>query len=75
MASASANFNKLMTADQFTTKQLRSAENYIANLRFRLEVAALPKPFQVAALGSRDLDLDTGKISWAFVALSLRDSR
>ena len=32
MASASANFNKLMTAEQFTTQQLRSAENYIANL-------------------------------------------
>lgn len=55
--------------------RLQEGENYIANLRFRLEVAALPKPFQVAALGSRDLDLDTGKVSWAFVALSLRDSR
>lgn len=32
MAAASANYNKIMTADQFTTKQLRSAEDYIANL-------------------------------------------
>ena len=55
--------------------RLQDNENYIANLRFRLDVNALPKPFQVAALGSRDLDLDTGKVSWAVVALPFKEVR
>ena len=45
--------------------RLREGETYAASLRFRLDVASLPKPFQVAALGSRDLDLTTGWTTWA----------
>ncbi|MBK9217357.1 MAG: hypothetical protein RJA63_1176 [Pseudomonadota bacterium] len=45
--------------------RLRDGETYSVSLRFRLDVASLPKPFQVAALGSRDLDLTTGWTSWA----------
>lgn len=44
--------------------RLREGESYTAGLRFRLDVASLPKPFQVAALGSRDLDLTTGWVTW-----------
>lgn len=44
--------------------RLQEGESYTAGLRFRLDVASLPKPFQVAALGSRDLDLTTGWVSW-----------
>lgn len=47
---------------------LSDGETYNASLRFRLDVTQLPKPFQVAALGNRDLDLTTGWTHWNFVA-------
>jgi hypothetical protein len=48
--------------------RLRGGDSYDAALRFRLDLGALPKPFQVAALGSRDLDLSTGWANWTFLA-------
>lgn len=48
--------------------QLSEGETYTASLRFRLDLGQLPKPFQVAALGNRDLDISTGWVSWNFVA-------
>lgn len=48
--------------------QLRESESYDAALRFRLELNQLPKPFQVAALGSGDLDISTGWTNWTFLA-------
>jgi hypothetical protein len=33
-------------------------------VRMRLDIAALPKPFQVETLGSRDWDLSTGILRW-----------
>jgi hypothetical protein len=50
---------------------LTDGETYNASLRFRLDTAQLPKPFQVAALGSRDLDLTTNWVHWNFVAQAL----
>lgn len=50
--------------------RLRGGESYDAALRFRLDLSQLPKPFQVAALGSRDLDLSTGWTNWTFLAAS-----
>lgn len=47
---------------------LADGETYNASLRFRLDTAQLPKPFQVAALGNRDLDLTTNWVHWSFVA-------
>lgn len=46
----------------------RDGDTYTASLRFRLDTAQLPKPFQVAALGNRDLDLTTNWVHWNFVA-------
>lgn len=48
--------------------QLREGQSYNVALRFRLDLGQLPKPFQVAALGSRDLDLSTGWVNWTFLA-------
>lgn len=48
--------------------QLRDGDSYNVALRFRLDLSRLPKPFQVAALGSRDLDLTTGWAVWTFLA-------
>lgn len=50
--------------------QLREGQSYNVALRFRLDLGQLPKPFQVAALGSRDLDLSTGWVNWTFLATS-----
>lgn len=44
--------------------RVREGETYTASLRFRLDLNTLPKPFQVAALGSKDLDLTTGWVTW-----------
>ena len=48
--------------------RLNDGEHYTAALRLRLDMSQLPKPFQVAALGNRDLDLSTGWARWSFVA-------
>jgi len=48
--------------------RLFDGESYDAALRLRLDTGQLPKPFQVAALGNRDLDLTTGWARWSFVA-------
>ncbi|MBS1209825.1 MAG: hypothetical protein H6R19_2223 [Proteobacteria bacterium] len=54
--------------------RLSDGESYEAALRVRLDTGQLPKPFQVAALGNRDLDLTTSWARWNFVA-SAMDSR
>lgn len=50
--------------------RLHDNETYDAALRMRLDVSQLPKPFQVSALGSRDLNLSTGWIRWDFAVPS-----
>ncbi|MEN3067141.1 DUF4390 domain-containing protein [Uliginosibacterium sediminicola] len=47
--------------------QLRPGESYEAALRLRLDTAQLPKPFQVASLSGRDLNLSTGWTRWTFI--------
>lgn len=54
--------------------RLSDGEPYEAALRMRLDITQLPKPFQVAALGNRELDLTTGWARWNFVA-SAMDAR
>lgn len=48
--------------------RLRRGESYGAALRMRLDVAQLPKPFQVASIGNRDFDINTGWVKWTFLA-------
>ena len=50
------------------TDKLEGGQSYNAALRFRLDLSQLPKPFQVAALGSRDLDISTNWTRWTFLA-------
>ncbi|HSD36311.1 MAG TPA: DUF4390 domain-containing protein [Rhodocyclaceae bacterium] len=50
------------------TDQLPSGQSLNAALRFRLDMSQLPKPFQVAALGNRDLDISTNWARWTFLA-------
>ncbi len=50
------------------TDQLPSGQSFNAALRFRLDMSQLPKPFQIAALGSRDLDITTNWARWTFLA-------
>jgi len=44
--------------------ELRPDMEYAVEVRMRLDIAALPKPFQVETLGSRDWDLSTGILRW-----------
>lgn len=44
--------------------ELRQDEEYTVELRMRLDISALPKPFQVETLGSREWDLGTGILRW-----------
>lgn len=39
--------------------RLRLGDNYVAAVRFRLDVNQLPKPFQLSALTSRDWTVDS----------------
>ena len=43
----------------FTRAQIKPGEAYIAQVRLRLDVAQLPKPFQINALTSRDWNLES----------------
>ena len=49
-------------------RDLNAGESYNAALRFRLDSSQLPKAFQVAAIGNRDLALTTGWTKWTFLA-------
>lgn len=51
-----------------TERSRLKSDSYQAAIRFRLNTSLLPKPFQVAALGSRDLDLNTNWMQWSFLA-------
>jgi hypothetical protein len=45
--------------------ELRPDMEYTVEVRMRLDISALPKPFQVETLGSREWDLSTGTIRWS----------
>lgn len=44
--------------------ELKHDTEYAVELRMRLDISALPKPFQVETLGSREWDLSTGTLRW-----------
>jgi hypothetical protein len=46
------------------SSELRQDEEYTMELRMRLDISALPKPFQVETLGSREWDLSSGLLRW-----------
>ena len=43
----------------FSRQQVKAGEAYVAHVRLRLDVAQLPKPFQINALTSRDWNLES----------------
>ncbi|BCT66774.1 hypothetical protein NNRS527_00342 [Nitrosospira sp. NRS527] len=46
------------------SSELRQDVEYTVELRMRLDISALPKPFQVETLGSREWDLSSGLLRW-----------
>lgn len=46
------------------SEELVPDAEYTVELRMRLDIAALPKPFQVETLGSREWDLGSGTLRW-----------
>ena len=46
------------------SSELKPDMEYTVELRMRLDISALPKPFQVETLGSREWDLGTGTLRW-----------
>lgn len=44
--------------------ELKRDMEYTVELRMRLDIAALPKPFQVETLSSKEWDLSTGILQW-----------
>jgi hypothetical protein len=64
-------FGALLSIRNWTvadTDQVTAGQSFNAALRFRLDVSQLPKPLQVAALGSRELDVSTNWARWTFLA-------
>jgi len=47
---------------------LKEKQNYVAGLRFRLDLSQLPKPLQVNALADKEWDLDSDWFRWSFAA-------
>jgi hypothetical protein len=45
--------------------EVKPDTEYIVELRMRLDISALPKPFQVETLGSKEWDLSTGTLQWS----------
>jgi len=50
-----------------TLDQLVKGTRYEAAVRMRLDVNALPKPFQVSALASRDWSMQSAWYRWSFI--------
>ncbi|SCX39441.1 DUF4390 domain-containing protein [Nitrosospira sp. Nsp1] len=46
------------------SSELRQDVEYTVELRMRLDISALPKPFQVETLGSKEWDLSSGLLRW-----------
>lgn len=46
------------------SSELKTDMEYTLELRMRLDISALPKPFQVETLGSREWDFSTGILRW-----------
>lgn len=64
-------FNALLAVRNWSVadrRDLTVGESYNASLRFRLDPSQLPKAFQVAAFGNRDLTMTTGWAKWTFLA-------
>ncbi len=47
------------------TSELKRDMEYTVELRMRLDIAALPKPFQVETFSSKEWDLSTGILQWS----------
>jgi len=47
---------------------LKMGESYNAQLRMKLDITQLPKPFQVSAIGNKDWSLSTDIKRWVFTA-------
>ncbi|SCY77394.1 protein of unknown function [Nitrosospira sp. Nl5] len=47
------------------SSELKQDTEYTVEMRMRLDISALPKPFQVETLGSREWDLSSGILQWA----------
>lgn len=47
---------------------LKEKQNYVAWLRFRLDLSQLPKPLQVNALTDKEWELDSDWFHWSFAA-------
>lgn len=46
------------------SSELQQDMEYTVEIRMRLDISALPKPFQVETLGSREWDLSSGTLQW-----------
>ena len=46
---------------------LKTGADYQARLRFRLDLAQMPKPFQVSAIGDKDWNFGTEWLRWTYV--------
>jgi hypothetical protein len=57
--------NRVRNRPIIASAELRQDEEYTVELRMRLDIAALPKPFQVETLGSREWDLSSGILRWS----------
>lgn len=60
-----------------TDKAVRAGESYMAALRLRLDIAQLPKPFQMTSLGNKDWSLSSDWKTWLVTlpALTVVDSK
>jgi hypothetical protein len=47
------------------SSELKPDREYTVELRIWLDISALPKPFQVETLGSREWDLSSGMLRWS----------
>lgn len=47
---------------------LKEKQNYVAWLRFRLDLSQLPKPLQVNALTDKEWELDSDWFHWSFTS-------
>ena len=48
--------------------QLKEKQTYVAGLRFRLDLAQLPKPLQLNALASKEWDIGSDWFHWNFAS-------
>ena len=55
--------------------KLKPGDSYQGSIRFKLDISQLPKPFQIAAVGSKDWNFSSEWKTWQFTLPAVGENK